>query len=128
MIGNAKSSRQDIPPPHLGQQLCQEETARLGPNPSHHAVVVKALQCRKFRIADLEVRVEPVVMQLEEGTTAFRVVGLCGKSGCVEMMTVEPDAKATRAGIEKALQSFCESIARETAGREKVRQLAEKLV
>lgn len=66
-------------------------------------------------------------MRLDEGTTAVRAVGLCGKSGYAGIMTVEPDAKATRVGIEKALDDFCRSIARETAGRETVRHLTEEL-
>ncbi len=88
---------------------------------------MKNLKSKSIRVADLDVTIETILKRQYDSSTTVTVAGTCGKSSYVGTMIIPPNPKATQEQVEKDIDDFCESIARETAGREKVRRLAEKL-
>ena len=89
---------------------------------------MKNLKSKSIHVTDLDVTIETILKRPYDSSMTVTVAGTCGKSSYVGTMIVPPNPKATQEQIEKDIDDFCESIARETAGREKFRQLAEKLV
>lgn len=88
---------------------------------------MRALQKRTVRIGDLEVKIEPTLLRVDEGLVIIHVHGVCGESSYARRITLHPDPCATREKIDRTLLSFFDKIARQTAGREKIRQLSEEL-
>ena len=88
---------------------------------------MRALKRRIVRIADLEVTIEPTLMRVDEGMVMIHVLGLCGQSSYARKITLRPDPCATTEKIDRTLLFFFDKIARQTAGREKIRRLSEEL-
>ncbi len=88
---------------------------------------MRALKSRTVRVADLEVKIEPTLMRIDEGLVLIHVHGICGKSTYARKITLHPDPCATREKIDRVLLQFFDKIARQAAGREKIRRLAEAL-
>ncbi len=89
---------------------------------------MKNLKSKSIHVTDLDVTIETILKRQYDSSMTVTVAGTCGKSSYVGTMIIPPNPKATQEQVEKDIDDFCESIAHETAGREKVRQLAEKLV
>ncbi len=88
---------------------------------------MKNLKSKSIRVADLDVTIETILKRQYDSSITVTVAGTCGKSSYVCTMMIHPNPKATQEQVEKDIDDFCESIARETAGREKVRRLAGEL-
>jgi len=87
----------------------------------------RTLQHRVVRISELEVSIEPSILRTPDGLTTIYAVGLCGQSGYAHTLQLPCNPNATLQEIERDLDTHCHHIAWETAGREKVRLLTEKL-
>lgn len=88
---------------------------------------MKNPKSRSIRIADLEVTIETILKRQYDSSITVTVAGTCGKSSYVGTIMIPPNPKATQEQVEKDVDGFCESIAREVAGREKSRRLAKEL-